>query len=49
VENGLITENYLTAFQDASVEPVDFRDGYIHMTERPGLGIVWNQKAIQRQ
>jgi D-arabinonate dehydratase len=49
VENGLITENYLTAFLDASVEPVDFRDGYIHMTERPGLGIVWNQKAIPRQ
>jgi len=47
VENGLITENYLTAFLDESVEPVEFRDGYIYMTERPGLGIVWNESLIQ--
>jgi D-arabinonate dehydratase len=47
VENGLITENYPGAFLDESVEQVDFRDGYIHMTERPGLGINWNEELIQ--
>lgn len=49
VENGLITENYLTAFLDESVEPVDFRDGYIYMTDRPGLGIVWNEAIIKKK
>ena len=48
VENGLITENYPSAFLDESVEQVDFRDGYIYMTERPGLGINWNEELIQR-
>lgn len=43
VANGLITENYLNAFLDESIEPVDFRDGYIHMTQRPGLGIIWHK------
>jgi D-arabinonate dehydratase len=48
VENGLITENYLTAFKDELFEPVDFRDGFIHMSDEPGLGIKWNEDLISR-
>jgi L-alanine-DL-glutamate epimerase-like enolase superfamily enzyme len=48
VENGLITENYLTAFKDELFEPVDFRDGFIHMSDEPGLGINWNEDLISR-
>ncbi|MBW1998109.1 MAG: mandelate racemase/muconate lactonizing enzyme family protein [Deltaproteobacteria bacterium] len=48
VENGLMTENYLSAFLDESVEPVDFRDGYIYMPDRPGLGLVWKEGLVER-
>jgi L-alanine-DL-glutamate epimerase-like enolase superfamily enzyme len=49
VDNGLITENYPTAFKDRLMEPVDFRsDGYIYMSNAPGLGIEWDEDAIQR-
>ena len=47
VENGLITENYPSAFQNEAAEPVDFRGGYIHLSNAPGLGIVWNEKLIE--
>ncbi|MBN1584189.1 MAG: mandelate racemase/muconate lactonizing enzyme family protein, partial [Anaerolineae bacterium] len=47
VENGLITENYPTAFNDPLMAPVDFReDGYIYMSDTPGLGIEWNKDVI---
>jgi L-alanine-DL-glutamate epimerase-like enolase superfamily enzyme len=47
VENGLITENYPNAFNNPIMAPVDFRkDGYIYMSEKPGLGIEWDEKAI---
>ncbi|TFH06353.1 MAG: mandelate racemase/muconate lactonizing enzyme family protein [Spirochaetales bacterium] len=46
VENGLITENYLTAFQDELFAPVDYRDGYIHLPGTAGLGIEWNEELI---
>ena len=39
VENGLITENYPTAFNNALMGPVDFRaDGYIYMRDRARSG-----------
>jgi L-alanine-DL-glutamate epimerase-like enolase superfamily enzyme len=47
VENGLITENYPTAFKNVLVDPVDFRpDGYIYLPDKPGLGIGWNEETI---
>ena len=47
VENGLITENYPTAFENKLMGPVDFReDGYIYMSEEPGLGIEWDEEMI---
>jgi L-alanine-DL-glutamate epimerase-like enolase superfamily enzyme len=48
VENGLITENYPTAFKNALMAPVDFRaDGYIYMSDAPGLGIAWNEALLR--
>jgi L-alanine-DL-glutamate epimerase-like enolase superfamily enzyme len=48
VENGLITENYPTSHHNILMEPVDFcSDGYIYMSEEPGLGIGWNEKVIE--
>ena len=51
VSNSLTTESYptLQAHLDDFVEPVDFRDGYIHLSEQPGLGLVWNEASIQRR
>ncbi len=47
-ENGLITENYPTAFKSVLMGPVDFRaDGYIYLSDRPGLGIDWDERAIE--
>jgi L-alanine-DL-glutamate epimerase-like enolase superfamily enzyme len=49
VENGLITENYPTAFKNTLMGPVDFReDGYITMGEAPGMGITWDEGLIAR-
>jgi L-alanine-DL-glutamate epimerase-like enolase superfamily enzyme len=49
VENGLITENYPTAFNNPIMQPVDFRmDGFIYMSDKPGLGIEWDEQAIER-
>jgi len=49
VENGLITENYPTAFNDGVMLPVDFRpDGYIYMSDEPGLGILWDEDLIAK-
>ena len=46
VDNGLIAENYVTSFRDELTEPVDFADGYIDLSDRPGLGILWNEKLF---
>jgi L-alanine-DL-glutamate epimerase-like enolase superfamily enzyme len=49
VENGLITENYPTAFKNRLMGPVDFRcDGYIYMSDAPGLGIEWDEDLIRQ-
>ena len=50
VTNGLIVEHYgmMSSQRNTYVEPPDFRDGYITLPERPGLGIEWNEAAIQR-
>ena len=49
VENGLITENYPTAFHNGIMRPVDFRpDGYIYLSDEPGLGIAWDEAAIAK-
>jgi len=48
VENGLITENYPTAFKNKLMKPVDFRsDGFIYMSAKPGLGIDWDENLIR--
>ena len=48
VENGLITENYPTSHHNALMGPVDFReDGYIYMSDEPGLGIEWDESFIE--
>ena len=51
VHNGLITESYtrLQAYLHEFLEPIDFRDGHIYMSERPGLGLVWHEAAIQKR
>ena len=37
----------ITAFDNPIMAPVDFRqDGYIYMSDKPGLGIDWNEKAM---
>jgi len=47
VDNGLITENYPTAFKNKLMLPVDFRsDGSIYMSDAPGLGIEWDEDLI---
>ncbi len=47
VDNGLITENYPTAFANEIARPVDFRAGHIHLSNEPGLGIDWNEQLIR--
>ncbi len=47
VANGLITENTLRAFLNETMGSIHFKDGYIHMNEKPGLGIDWNEKLIK--
>ena len=47
VENGLITEAYPTSHNDPVMQPVDFReDGYIYLSEEPGLGITWDEMRM---
>ncbi|MBN1401452.1 MAG: mandelate racemase/muconate lactonizing enzyme family protein [Anaerolineae bacterium] len=47
VENGLITESYPTSHRNLLMGPVDFRqDGYIYMSDAPGLGIDWDEQAL---
>jgi L-alanine-DL-glutamate epimerase-like enolase superfamily enzyme len=42
-----IMENYPTTFSNPTMAPVDFRqDGYIYMSDKPGLGIDWNEKTM---
>ena len=49
MENGLITENYPTSFKNVLMGPVDFRkDGYIYMSEKPGLGIEWDERVLEK-
>lgn len=49
VENGLVTENYPTAFKNHLMMPVDFRsDGKIHMSDAPGLGIEWDEDLLSK-
>ena len=49
VDNGLITENYPTSFKSVLMAPVDFRkDGFIYMSETPGLGIEWDEDIVRK-
>ena len=49
VENGLITENYPTAFKNVLMGPVDFRkDGFIYMSDTPGLGVEWDEDVVRK-
>ncbi|MBC7236654.1 MAG: mandelate racemase/muconate lactonizing enzyme family protein [Chloroflexi bacterium] len=49
VENGLITESYPTSHRNLLMGPVDFRsDGYIYLSDAPGLGIDWDEEAIKK-
>ena len=38
----------MSSQRNTYVEPPDFRDGYITLPESPGLGIEWNEAAIQQ-
>jgi L-alanine-DL-glutamate epimerase-like enolase superfamily enzyme len=49
VENGLITEHYPSAFRNELVEPPEFRNGRILLSDEPGLGIVWREEEIRRR
>ncbi|OIO88282.1 MAG: hypothetical protein AUK03_16535 [Anaerolineae bacterium CG2_30_64_16] len=48
VSNGLITESYPMAHHNPFMGPLDFRDGYIYLSEEPGLGIQWNETQIEQ-
>jgi D-arabinonate dehydratase len=49
VENGLITESYPTSHRNLIMGPPDFRkDGFIYMSDKPGLGIDWDEEAIRK-
>ena len=49
VENGLITENYPTAFRNDFINPVEFKDGMILLSDKPGLGLEWNEELLARR
>jgi L-alanine-DL-glutamate epimerase-like enolase superfamily enzyme len=44
--NGLITE-YMPWFGALLTEPMQVRDGYAYLPERPGVGITFDRKALQ--
>lgn len=48
VSNGLITEHYPSAHSNELMGQPDFRDGMIHMSDEPGLGIRWDEAYIER-
>ena len=48
VENGLITETYPTSHKNVLMAAVDMRDdGYIYLSDQPGLGIEWDNMLIE--
>ncbi len=49
VEHGLVVENYLRNFRTELVEPPEFKDGYVMMSDRPGLGMEWNEKLLAEE
>ena len=46
VTNGLIVEMGPALLADELIAPPEFRDGRIVMSDRPGLGIEWNEPRI---
>lgn len=48
VINGLTVEMGPALLMDDLVSPPDFRDGMIKMSDRPGLGLEWNEPLIER-
>ncbi|MDE0220337.1 MAG: mandelate racemase/muconate lactonizing enzyme family protein [Spirochaetaceae bacterium] len=48
VTNGQIVEMGPALLSDELVAPPEFRDGRIVMSDRPGLGIEWNEDLIER-
>ena len=49
--NFLITEyfyNFEAPGKEASVEPLDVRDGYVYLNDRPGLGIDLDEKILEK-
>jgi L-alanine-DL-glutamate epimerase-like enolase superfamily enzyme len=52
VSNGLIVESYVHSIQshlNEFVQPPDIRDSVVTLPDRPGLGLLWNEDAIQRR
>lgn len=48
VENGLIVETYPeVGWIHEVAAPFEFRDGFIHLPDRPGLGIEWDEEKIR--
>jgi L-alanine-DL-glutamate epimerase-like enolase superfamily enzyme len=52
VSNGLIVESYVHSIQahlNEFVQPPDIADGHVTLPDRPGLGLIWHEDAIQRR
>jgi len=48
IENGLIVETYPDlGWTHEVAAPLEFRDGLIHLPDRPGLGIEWDEEKIR--
>lgn len=48
VSNGFVVETYPTAHNNPFMAMPDFRNGYIYLSEEPGLGIHWNEELISK-
>ncbi|HXI18892.1 MAG TPA: mandelate racemase/muconate lactonizing enzyme family protein [Chloroflexota bacterium] len=52
VSNGLIVESYVHSIQahlNEFVQPPDINEGHVTLPDRPGLGLIWNEDAIQKR
>jgi len=52
VSNGLIVESYVHSIQahlKEFVQPPDINEGHVTLPDRPGLGLIWHEDAIQKR
>ncbi len=43
-----IWQEHMPWWEPILQEPVDFRDGLIHLRDRPGLGLEWDERAVAK-